>query len=315
MSLSHLKFRHLMLILHLVEFGNLHKAARHLNISQPAASAMLSDLEKLLGLTLFLRSRQGVTPTEHVIALTGAAQTMVNEFADFAGAVGKLGQGRQPVLRVGVVPQAFVTYLPKAVEHFRKDGGGNIRTQEGTARQLVALLYDGLLDCVIGRLSGFGIPERRDVADLAFTPLYEEQICVVEGTGRAAGGKPTYASLARREWVLQRRDSNVRRELSEAFLRRNLALPEPIIETTNYIQSLAVVGGSTYCTVAPQRAAQMHAELGAVRILKLHLELAPMTVSFIYRKASRENPGLIRFRDSFSAAAVAARSSPPANAR
>lgn len=313
MSLSHLKFRHLMLVLHLVEFGNLHKAARHLSISQPAASAMLIDLESLLGLTLFLRNRQGVAPTEHALALVGGAKTMVNEFTNFIGVVENLGQGRQPVLRVGVVPQAFVSYLPTAIARYRADGGGNIKTHEGTARQLITLLYDGMLDCMVGRLSSVGIPEERDIADLAFSPLYEEQICVVEGTGAKANAKATYASLAQREWVLQRRDSSVRRELAEAFLRRGLMLPEPIVETTNYIQSLAVVGRSNYCTVAPRRAAEMHVDLGTVRILKLQLEVTPMPVSFIYKRVSNENVSLMNFRDSFiSAAALMARPSHPA---
>ena len=53
-----------MLIDYLREFGTLHKAANALNIGQPAATAMLSDLEALLGVALFERSHRGVKPTE-----------------------------------------------------------------------------------------------------------------------------------------------------------------------------------------------------------------------------------------------------------
>ena len=69
MSLSHLKFRHLMLVEFLVRHGTLHKAARLLNISQPAATGMLNDLEQLLGISLFTRSRLGVAPTPSAQAL------------------------------------------------------------------------------------------------------------------------------------------------------------------------------------------------------------------------------------------------------
>ena len=79
-SLSHIKFRHLILMQHLVEFGSLHKAAKHLSISQPAASAMLREFEKQLGLTLFLRTTQGVVPTEASSILVNRAQTILNEF-------------------------------------------------------------------------------------------------------------------------------------------------------------------------------------------------------------------------------------------
>lgn len=300
MSLSHLKFRHLMLVLHLQEFRNLHKAAKHLNISQPAASAMLQDLESLLGLQLFIRSRQGVVPTKEAYTLTDRARSMVNEFDALAGTVERLGRKTPPLLRLGLVPQAFFACLPKAIEHYRADGGSAVlRTQEGTAQQLTSLLYDGILDAVVGRLSSASIAEGRDMAELSFTPLYDEQICVVEGTAEARRQKPGYASLATRDWVLQRRDSSVRRELADAFLRRGLMLPEPVVETTNYIQSLAVLGESNYCTVAPRRAVDIYVQLGMVRILDIPLDIAPMPVSFITRKTSESNLNLASLRDSF----------------
>ena len=300
MSLSHLKFRHLMLVLHLQEFRNLHKAAKHLNISQPAASAMLQDLESLLGLQLFVRSRQGVVPTKEAYTLTDRARSMVHEFDALVSTVERLGRNTPPLLRLGLVPQAFFACLPKAIEHYRADGGSAaLRTQEGTAQQLVSLLFDGMLDGVVGRLSSASIAEGRDMGELSFTPLYDEQICVVEGTAEAPRARPSYANLATRDWVLQRRDSSVRRELADAFLRRGLMLPEPVVETTNYIQSLAVLGQSNYCTVAPRRAVDIYVQLGMVRILNIPLDMAPMPVSFITRKSSVSNLNLASLRDSF----------------
>lgn len=317
MSLSHLKFRHLMLVLHLQEFRNIHKAAKHLSISQPAASAMLSDLESLLGLQLYVRSRQGVMPTKEACTLAERARSMVNEFDALVKTVEQLGKNSPPLLRVGLVPQAFVAYLPKAIEHFRANGGSAaLRTQEGTAQQLVSLLYEGMLDCVVGRLSSAGISEGRDLAELSFTPLYDEQICVVEGTAEKRKKRPTYASLARRDWVLQRRDSSVRRELADAFLRRGLMLPEPVVETTNYIQSLAVLAQSNYCSVAPRRAVEMYVQLGTVRVLDIPLDIAPMPVSFIIRRTSGSSPDLSLLRESFAHAVQPASVAPrPAGRR
>ena len=44
--------------------GSLTKAARRLNLSQPALSKWLRDLEQELGLSLVIRSRQGLIFTE-----------------------------------------------------------------------------------------------------------------------------------------------------------------------------------------------------------------------------------------------------------
>ncbi len=300
-----------MLVLHLLEFRNLHKAAEHLSISQPAASAMLGNLESLLGLPLFVRSRQGVVATKEACSLAERARSMANEFDALVQTVERLRQSSPPLLRLGVVPQAFVDYLPKAIEHFRAAGGcAALRTQEGTARQLVSLLYEGLLDCVVGRLSSSGVSEGQDLTELSFTPLYDEQICVIEGTAEAREKRPSYAKLAQRDWVLQRRDSSVRRELADAFLRRGFMLPDPVVETTNYIQNLSVVGKSNYCSVAPRRAVEMYLQLGTVRILDIPLDIAPMPVSFIFKKTSGANMNLVLLRESFAHATRSASHAP-----
>lgn len=300
LSLSHLKFRHLVLVLHLLEFRNLHKAAQHLNISQPAASAMLANLESLLGLKLFERNRQGVVATKEAFALAERARSMVNEFDALVQSVERLRETSLPLLRVGVVPQAFADFLPEAFARFRKNGGcAALKTQEGTARQLVCLLFEGLLDCVVGRLASGSLTTGQDMTELSFTPLYDEQICVIEGTAERPVNRPSYAKLAQREWVLQRRDSSVRRELADAFLRRGHMLPEPVVETTNYLQNLSVVGKSNYCSVAPRRAVDMYLQLGSVRIVNIPLDIAPMPVSFIMRKTSSSNANLALLRDCF----------------
>lgn len=298
MSLSHLKFRHLMLVDFLVRHGTLHKAARLLNISQPAATGMLNDLEQLLGISLFTRSRLGVAPTPAVHALLDKARTLLNEFNDFATAVGRAAQGRDMVLRVGVVPQAFVAYMPQTIEIFRSRGGGALRAQEGTARQLLDLLLDGQLDCVIGRLPSDGLPEGRLASDLSMEPVYRDEVCLVARPAHPilAIRRIGFERLAQEQWVLQRRDSSVRRALAEAFLREGLLPPDPAVETTTYIQNLAVVAQSNLLSIAPRRAAEQQARLGQIAIIDFKLHVEPMQVNMLVRAGSGPNAMLNLFR-------------------
>src|SRR5689334_7451713 len=131
--LSHVKYRHLLLIVHLADSGTLHKAAQYLGISQPAATAMLRDLESLLGLRLFERSSRGVMPTGPAKAILDCARTMQNEFDNLAETIGRLADGQHQVLRVGLVPQAYVTYLAKVIKQFRAAGGCTVKAVEGTS--------------------------------------------------------------------------------------------------------------------------------------------------------------------------------------
>ena len=299
LSLSHIKFRHLILMQHLVKFGNLHKAAKHLSISQPAASAMLREFEKKIGLTLFVRTTQGVTPTEAAHILVNRAETILNEFDALVHEVKQLNKNLSPLLRVGVVPQALFAYLPRAIERFRETGGGAVAIQEGTAKHLLLQLFEGKLDCVIGRLSGASMPSLHNAGALTFYPLYSEHICIVEGTKQKSTKKISYEDLVKRDWVLPAPDSSLRQQLTDSFLRRGLMLPEPVIQTTNYLQSLTVLSHSNLCSVIPQSAAEMHVKLGNIRILDIPIELTPMPVSFILRTSANENHNVSLFRKIF----------------
>ena len=52
---ARLKTRQLMLLIAIGDEGNIHRAAEILNMSQPAASKLLKDLEDVLGIPLFER--------------------------------------------------------------------------------------------------------------------------------------------------------------------------------------------------------------------------------------------------------------------
>ena len=305
-SLSHLKFRHLMLVNYLCEFGTLHKAARALHISQPAATAMLNDLEALLAVTLFERSHRGVKPTELGQQLMGSLGTLLNEYQHFTESLDRLTHGRDHVLRVGLVPQAFVTYLPQAIAEFRAAGGCDMRVQEGTAAQLLDLLWDGQLDCVVGRLPPSGLGQRWDAADLCFEHLYAERICIVTGLKLAKqhAVPPSFEWLATQQWVLQRPDSSVRQALNEAFLRHGVVPPTPVVETSTYVQSMALVSDTSLYTVAPRSAVQRQQALGSFQVLDVDLGAAPLQVSFIHRATSKNNAQMASFKVCFRGALV-----------
>ena len=311
-SLSHLKFRHLMLVDYLCEFGTLHKAARALHISQPAATAMLNDLEALLAVTLFERSHRGVKPTELGQQLMDSLGTLLNEYQHFTESLDRLAHGCDRVLRVGLVPQAFVTYLPQATAQFRAAGGCALRVQEGTAAQLLDRLWDGQLDCLVGRLPPSGLGQRWDAAHLCFEHLYAERICVVTGQKLAEqhASPPSFEWLATQQWVLQRPDSSVRQALNEAFLRHGLVPPTPVVETSNYVQSMALVNHTRLYTVAPRSAAQREQALGSCQVLDVDLGAAPLQVSFIHRATSKNNAQLASFKACFRRVLAEAGSEP-----
>jgi DNA-binding transcriptional LysR family regulator len=73
---SHLKTRHLVLLVELGRHGSIAHAAQAANLTQPGASKLLGELEHALGVQLFERLSRGVAPTWYgkvLIRRAGAA--------------------------------------------------------------------------------------------------------------------------------------------------------------------------------------------------------------------------------------------------
>ncbi|HLG56531.1 MAG TPA: LysR family transcriptional regulator [Vicinamibacterales bacterium] len=78
--------RHLSAFVAVAEEGTFTKAARRLHISQPPLSRHVRQLEKELGVTLFLRRRDGIELTNDGYALLEKAQAAVAAVRNFEGA-------------------------------------------------------------------------------------------------------------------------------------------------------------------------------------------------------------------------------------
>lgn len=94
-----LKFRHLLLIDTLGRTRNMHLAAQQMNLSQPAISKMLKEIESLLGFALFERQPRSMPPTalgEHVLRY---AQIALNDARSFVEQIGSLREGAMVISR------------------------------------------------------------------------------------------------------------------------------------------------------------------------------------------------------------------------
>jgi DNA-binding transcriptional LysR family regulator len=85
---ARLKTRQLLLLIALAEEGNIHRAAAALNMTQPAASKLLRELEAMLDVQLFERMPRGMRPTRYGDALIRHARAVV----------GSLDQAQEEVL-------------------------------------------------------------------------------------------------------------------------------------------------------------------------------------------------------------------------
>ncbi len=92
---ARLKTRQLMLLTAICDEGNIHRAAEVLNMSQPAASKLLKDLEDMLGVSLFERQPRGMRPNWY-------GETMIRHARIALSSLREAGQ-EVDALKVGTV--------------------------------------------------------------------------------------------------------------------------------------------------------------------------------------------------------------------
>ncbi|MEB6377803.1 LysR substrate-binding domain-containing protein [Leclercia adecarboxylata] len=149
-----IRLRHLHTFVAVAQQGTLGRAAETLNLSQPALSKTLNELEQLTGTRLFERGRLGAQLTlvgeqflTHAVkvldALNTAGQSLTRR-NDVAG----------DVVRIGALPTAALGILPAVIGQFHKQQR-NITLQVATMNNtmLLAGLKSGELDLGIGRMS------------------------------------------------------------------------------------------------------------------------------------------------------------------
>jgi DNA-binding transcriptional LysR family regulator len=290
-ALNQLRIRHLKLVEALVDVGSLHKAAKTLHMSQPAASAMLRETENALRVTLFNRSSKGV-------ALNERGRVAVARLRAVLGELGMLAEDLRsaessPVLRIGTLPHAFFGVLQSFLPQFLSESGCRVDLVEGSPTDLLDRLQQNELDCYIGRMPTARIDSFR-TRGVFYQPLYELEICVLGAPSHPLARKRKVAlqELSRCTWILPRQGSNSRYVLMAAFAAAGLPPPEVRIETASFVSTLPLLPTSDCLTVAPRDASLSQQRLGMARILAIKLPQLLTPVAFVAQRSSMLNPNI-----------------------
>ena len=290
-ALAQLRIRHLKLLETLADTGSVHKAAKALHLSQPAASAMLKDLEDAVGARLFDRTRRGVVPNAHGGAAIARVRAILGELAMLHEEV----QAARPVqvLRLGTLTHAFYGVLQRMLPGFLARTDCRIELWEGSVTHVLEMLQRSELDCMIGRLPATSI-DPLTKRGFFYQPLYHFEMCVLAAASHplARRRKVTFRDLAAFRWVLPREGANSRYTLTSAFAAQGLPEPKVRLETSSFVFSLQLLAVSDWLTVAPREAGLTQQRLGLARVLPVKLPNLLGAVSFIAPRSAMANPNV-----------------------
>src|SRR5262245_29490076 len=167
-----------------VQRGSMAKAAQQLNVTHPAVSKAIGDLEHTLGVRLLDRRPQGVEPTMYGRALLKRSYTVFDELKQSIRDIEFLADPTVGEVRFGCHEWVAAAILPTIVKRFSSQYPQvDLRMEAigvlGAAPELPSL-HQRLIDFAIFRLST-PIPAVDTMDELQLEILFNDQLVVAAG--------------------------------------------------------------------------------------------------------------------------------------
>ncbi len=143
----YIKLRHLEVFHAVMEEGSISKAATRLNLSQPAVSIALTNLEEIVGYSLFHRSKGHFSPRPEAFLLKSDAELSVMAVERFGNRASLIGRGGTGYIRVGSIGAPAFSVLPRLMSRFTAENPlVEVDLQVRSSAQIAYLVGNGQLD-------------------------------------------------------------------------------------------------------------------------------------------------------------------------
>lgn len=294
---SRLKLRHIQLIVAIDENRSIHRAAGQINMTQPAATKLLSTLEDLLGIRLFERSTRGMFPTAYGEALVRHSRTILGTLNIAQEELQAISRGATGRIKIGALLFLVPVLLPRALVLFKQQNPTiNVYVQEGTLKSLLPHLRNGYLDAVVGRLT----PEV-DSEGLHFEQCAQGEagMAVVVRSGHPLAGRDNLrlADLADQSWILPTPEAHYRHRIDAAFRGEGVLPPANVIESMSILHNTSLLQASDMLGVMPVDVAKHYQDLGWLDELSVPLPLPYGPIGIISRSETVPSAALEELYD------------------
>lgn len=227
---SRIKLRHLAAFLETARQGGVAPAGAALGITQPAVSKAIAELEEILGLTLFDRSRRALALTPYGETLQRFAQSGLATLKQGVETIEEMRTGTG-FIAFGAMPTVVAGLVPRALQAFsRSSFACRVLVESGPSPHLLQLLKTAVIDFVVGRMA-----QPAAMEGLAFEHLYSDEVAVAVRPSHplAAQASVTIGALAAYQLLLPPPQAIIRPATDALLIAGGLGRPVNAIETVS----------------------------------------------------------------------------------
>lgn len=289
-NLRNLNVRQMLDLLAVVDHGGVTAAARALNVSQPALTRSVRQLEDTLDVVLLARVGRGVVPTRFGRSLAQHARTIEAELRHATRDLADLRLARGGHIALGASPIGMATLVGPAVSrlHAARPGLTVDVRNESFELQLDAL-DRGELDIVIGALAGANAHQH-----LVEEVLFQNSLSViVRGDHPLAKRKElSIADLADEPWVIARGSASIRQLVANEFRFEGSDPPRFAVETDSMLCVKGLLMSGEFVCANPPELFATEIERGMLCELPIRWHSGSRAIGFTLREHGTITPAM-----------------------
>ena len=267
-----------------VERGSFSAAAERLNLTQPAVSLQIRQLERCLGATLIERIGRKAKPTAAGAELLAHADRIDAAVSSAVEAVARRVTGAMGRVRLGTGATACIFLLPPILKDLRQRFPNlEITVTTGNTADIVKAVEENVLD--IGLVT---LPVSGRVFDI--TPVMDDEFLLIAPSDMKLPARVTAAALSTKPVLLFEPGGNTRRIADAWFARGGISL-KPVMSLGSVEAIKELVAAGLGCAILPGLAVRQERHRSDVTIRslspRLHRKLA-----VVIRRDKRLHTGL-----------------------
>ena len=259
------KLHHLRNVVAVVDRGSLRAAAKHLGLAQPAMSRSITELEVELGVTLFERSKYGMTLTPAGEVLVRRARSVQAEMQRTVEEIEHFKGADRGVITVAFSTASHLSLLPAMIRPFRRRFPNvRVKVVEGTFPILETSIRDGLVDLYYG-------PVARGFADPALWigRLFDSERIIVSRPGHPMSDATRLRDLVGAEWVTTPVAVDTDTEVNALFAAAGLPAPAIAMQAATGMSVISIVAASDYLAPLPSQWREFIHRTGLIQALPI----------------------------------------------
>jgi LysR family transcriptional regulator, nitrogen assimilation regulatory protein len=263
----------------LYEERSITKAARRLNVVQPALSMQISRLEGQFKTRLFERTSRGVIPTDIGRAFYSLCQKILGDVYEARRYLQKASGKVTGEITIGVMPSVAASVIPEVLKEYKANYPDvALHILEAYSGTLMELLASGKVDLVV-------VNNMISLSEAAIVPLASDHLVLISRwqPGRRVPVEIPAHRLAEQRLVLPSQRQGMRALIDSMLAPLGIAL-KPEIEIDALAAVMELVRNSDWATILPVIAVKRAVDQKQLRAQKIIEPAFPRELVAVYNR-------------------------------